>query len=367
MTRAWAKLALLVGSTAVVLVPLELWARSRFDKLSTRLTQIDASAARKVDREHLRLVDIVRPSAAADLIYELVPGVTGRFQDAPYSANSHGMRDRELPEVKPADVYRIALIGDSFAFGWGVDSSACFARLMETQLDKVGNRRVEVLNFGVPGYNTALEAACLERKALAFAPDLVLVQFYFNDYYLPNFLLSEVDKPASCLVALVLELLGKRPPIANTLELPSRSGGIGERDSAVAQWKKDPELVPPEYAYMVGEAGVDTALVRMKTACDARGIPLVLMILDIPPAGMLKMPPGDPRITGAMKQIADLAAKRSIPSIDLLPGFVAQLQQLKLETSDVVLSDADWHPNPKGHVILARLIAQMLREKNLLR
>jgi hypothetical protein len=40
-----------------------------------------------------------------------------------------------------------------------------------------------VLNAAVMGYNTRDEVIYLERRWLAFAPDLVLITFYLNDAY----------------------------------------------------------------------------------------------------------------------------------------------------------------------------------------
>ena len=42
-------------------------------------------------------------------------------------------------------------------------------------------RRVEVVNAGVPGYNTLQERLLLEEKGLGLAPDLVAVSFFLND------------------------------------------------------------------------------------------------------------------------------------------------------------------------------------------
>jgi hypothetical protein len=60
---------------------------------------------------------IHRPSELPGLLYELAPtpkGIAG-------PTNSHGMRDTEpLPAGAPA-VLRVAVLGDSFTFGLGVE------------------------------------------------------------------------------------------------------------------------------------------------------------------------------------------------------------------------------------------------------
>src|SRR5437764_1246115 len=65
-----------------------------------------------------------------------------------YRSNSLGFRDREVPPKSP-DRYRIAVIGDSFAWGQGVEERDRFSNLLEEFLGP----RYEVFNFGRPGNN----------------------------------------------------------------------------------------------------------------------------------------------------------------------------------------------------------------------
>src|SRR4029077_2712374 len=61
-----------------------------------------------------------------------------------------------------------------------------FAKLMETRLNQIphpGLQHVEVINLGVPGYDTLNEAAFFRLKGAALSPDLVLVAYVLNDNY----------------------------------------------------------------------------------------------------------------------------------------------------------------------------------------
>src|SRR5206468_9682819 len=60
------------------------------------------------------------------------------------SRNSLGYRERE-PGPKDPNRYRIAVVGDSFTFGQGIEASERFSNLVEGSLGP----RDEVLNFGV--------------------------------------------------------------------------------------------------------------------------------------------------------------------------------------------------------------------------
>lgn len=103
------------------------------------------------------------------------------FHDYRGASNRLGYRDRDHELAKPAGTYRVVVLGDSIGAGLGV--SRCedtFPAILEASLRRAG-RDVEVLNFSVSGYNTRQEVETLEDKALAFDPDLVLLQYCLND------------------------------------------------------------------------------------------------------------------------------------------------------------------------------------------
>jgi GDSL-like Lipase/Acylhydrolase len=103
--------------------------------------------------------------------------------------NSFGYRDRERTLEKPAGVFRIAVLGDSYTEARGVDMSKTFTALSEGYLRACPGfgSGVEVLNFGVSGYGTGQELLTLEKRVWQFDPDLILLQFFagndlFNNY-----------------------------------------------------------------------------------------------------------------------------------------------------------------------------------------
>ena len=94
--------------------------------------------------------------------------------------NSKGWRDRERVEAKPKDVFRIGILGDSYAEALQVPLEATFWSLLEENLSACGAlepRRVEVLNFGVSSYGTAQELLALRHHVWDYEPDLVVLAF----------------------------------------------------------------------------------------------------------------------------------------------------------------------------------------------
>jgi lysophospholipase L1-like esterase len=120
----------------------------------------------------------IRRTANPRLLFELRPGSSIQAE-VRYSINSLGMRGPEVSEEKPSGVVRVAVIGDSIAFGYWVQEKDAFPRQLERMLG--GPRRVEVLNFGVPGYDLEQYVETVRTRALSFAPDVVVVAFCLND------------------------------------------------------------------------------------------------------------------------------------------------------------------------------------------
>jgi lysophospholipase L1-like esterase len=124
----------------------------------------------------------IRRSANPRLRYELRAGAVAAAE-VEYRVNAAGLRGPEVAEEKPEGTLRVAVLGDSIAFGYWVADEHAFPRQLERILSdtRPGGRRVEVLNFGVPGYNLEQSTEVLRARALRFAPDVVVVALCLND------------------------------------------------------------------------------------------------------------------------------------------------------------------------------------------
>jgi hypothetical protein len=102
-------------------------------------------------------------------------GATGEFVTR-VRYNSRGLRDREFPFDKPAGVRRVLIFGDSFAEGLEVELEDLHAKRLERMLaDRYPASRVEVLNFGVSAYDTAQEWWYFKTEGVKYDPDLVVL------------------------------------------------------------------------------------------------------------------------------------------------------------------------------------------------
>ena len=97
--------------------------------------------------------------------------------------NSLGWRGPETTVAKPAGRIRVACLGGSTTFGTSErDDAHTWVRQLEGQLrQKVPGADIEVLNFGVPGYELMRNLEQLIRVVPQFAPDYVVLFQGYND------------------------------------------------------------------------------------------------------------------------------------------------------------------------------------------
>jgi len=117
------------------------------------------------------------------LIFKFRPNAEGYLIGKYVKINSQGFRDYEYSLDKPDRTYRIAVVGDSITFGWGVSLEDSYPKIIERELNKT--KKVEVLNFGFPGYVSSQELFLIKEKVLAYNPDMIIVGHF----------LASLDKP----------------------------------------------------------------------------------------------------------------------------------------------------------------------------
>lgn len=92
------------------------------------------------------------------------------------TTNADGLRT-EVPKARTPGRRRIALMGDSTVFGWGVDDGGTVADGVQAVL----GADTEVLNAGQPGYSTTMMAWFFDEVLQAYQPDLTVVFIPMHD------------------------------------------------------------------------------------------------------------------------------------------------------------------------------------------
>jgi lysophospholipase L1-like esterase len=288
---------------------------------------------------------LVRPSSTPDVVFELKPNLDGVFLGKPMMTNSHGMRGPEVAGAKTPGTRRIIGLGDSVMFGWGVAYDNSYLGILASELGSL-HAPVEVCNFAVPGYNTAMQVAAFESKALEFDPDLVLLHVVNNDFDLPRFLLE--PRRVWALDRCYLYDLVRR-------------ASQGEREGAWLQPKDldglDParrQKVQERYRHLVGPEAFLNAIRKLADLCGSRGIPVLVIVRNC---------------SGEMwSLVCETATGHGFELLALNPIFARHLAELRPDPTRKAWIETFWlapndpHPNELGHSLIAEAIMRQLAE-----
>jgi hypothetical protein len=291
--------------------------------------------------------------------HRLVPGQRSYTHSFPVATNSQGLRDREFSVLPERGVVRILCLGDSLTFGDGVAVEDTYPKQLEAVLSQEGNARYEVINAGVPSYDTWQEVVYFEEWGIRLKPNIVVMGFYANDpvprpktvraFLTPGGTLKRQGfggvLPDSAVHALkrsrlLLFLRDKASKVANRIRpsfeyLHQHSLLTGTENSFVERgWRE-----------------VDVSLERMAMLRKEHGFKLLLVIFPMPEQLLQDYPR-----THYQSRVQAIADKHGIPSIDLLDSFKREFKGF-----GSLFIEWDGHPNPAAYRITTREIARFVR------
>jgi hypothetical protein len=301
---------------------------------------------------------VSRRSANAELRKELIPGFDGDALGGRVHVNSHGFRGSEVANEKPSGVTRICVVGDSWAFGWGVDQEHVVTAVMQRRLAALG-KSCEVLNFAVPGYNLQQQEIVLREKVLGFSPDILIIAFNIND--LEHIRTGKamvaaesetVTDPVSFrarmwMLLRRIEIFGNTHShlfrlldnVLRSLSIQASSSDFGKS----AYFNKFYEEGSSSFVFL------RDAFRRVEELANTEGFEVCVVYCP----WMIHLNDDNPyRETFA--RVANVGRSNGFSTIDLFPVF------LNRNVSELRISAIDGHPNSLGHEIAADSIATFL-------
>lgn len=221
------------------------------------------------------LGEIIQPSKYTKIIYELRPNISVYYQNVLVGTNSQGWRNKACKVYKENNKIRIIGLGDSFMFGYGISQDETALSFLEKELNARFPQKVwEVINTAVPGYNTVMEVETLEKKALIYKPDIVIMENIGNDFDLPNFIYKPNDNLNIAKSFFIDFLLRRLHLLKENFELI---------DAPIASYRPtrfeyDPRLVPEAYKDMVGWEGFAKAMIKLKEIQKKNNFEVIIFI-----------------------------------------------------------------------------------------
>ena len=255
--------------------------------------------------------------------------------------NNVGFRDRDVPPKD--DKYRIAVVGDSFTWGQGVEESDRFSDLIEQALGP----GYEVFNFGRPGNNMPEHLQVL-TQALDTHPDFVLLQLYINDWETASMVRPE---PPKLLPASIDAYLEKRSIVYDlfrdeTVSLLQNAGVVDGYVSYMERNLRDPNLPNAKRAYGQLAEFID----RARAAHVGVGVVLFPAPDALGPRGR------DYPFRYLHDGTARLCDEKHVPYLDLLP-----LYSTIDDPKTLWVSPFDAHPNAASHRMAADAILKYFK------
>jgi lysophospholipase L1-like esterase len=301
-----------------------------------------APSAGPSDADELWGANVHVRSDRPGLAYELAPNLDCTARGMRIVTNSLGMRDDE-PRDRGDGHVRIAVLGDSMTFGFGVQQGEDFPAQLERMLAE-RSPPVEVLNFGVGGYSLEDELATLRAKVLPLEPDLVVVAYCLND--------PEIDPIQPLQLAFRGVAWWRRSHLLRWIASRIRGRRI-EVHGGGSYWRA---LHAPDGPWWP-EAARD--LDGIRDECRARNVGVVFAILPMLDGRRLegKAPRGAYPWDDVHEHVAREARERGFDVLDLRACFD------DVDPADVLVAPDDSHFNAEGLRRIAAALAARSRER----
>jgi lysophospholipase L1-like esterase len=273
---------------------------------------------------------------------------------------------------------RIAVLGDSIAFGLGLPVDETFPKLLEGSLRR-NHEYARVMNLGLGGYNTYQQVATLDHVIRDVQPDHVVVAFCINDILAasPNMAYVETLAPYRPLLRLrvgqllvrtlvqrdhenfvrkknapavfladhrhlMSEIRGDRVLDDLRVSLEQKLEGANGVHLAVRKYVSDPHLAHFRFA-----------LERLSDLSQRHEFRVVVLVVPYLGEG-----PTNRSVLGVVYAIVEHESLRvGFDLVSAREEFVERgLESLRLRPAEMI------HPNRSGHAILAEVLFAHFRD-----
>jgi lysophospholipase L1-like esterase len=265
--------------------------------------------------------------ADPDLGWAYRPGARARHSSAEFDVqvriHERGFRG-EPWQLEGDERRRLLLLGDSFAFGWGVEEDAALGARVQALLPAW-----QVLNAGVSGYGTGQQLLVLEALLASTQPDAVAVVFCANDLFESGAPVTYgARKPFYRLTDGELELHGQ----------PVRRSWLERKSQLYRAWKK--QSWERRFAHSERDPAAEWALTRALFRAMRARLSSASRAGHPPPLILLSE-------TDELAQLA--ASEDGIEHVDLRPTLT------RAGPSAHFPQDGHW--TPRGHELVGRALA----------
>lgn len=284
--------------------------------------------------------------SSTELGWIFPPDTTGIYKSSgrhtPVATNTWGLRG---PEVSTDTLARrLLVLGDSYAFGWGMEDEVGLVRLLEQGLRrKFPGSPVEVINGSIPGYSIYQQIRMLEyvqkrSEIHTVVATLSLANDLIDEKRIRRFVPDRLEEFS----------YQWRDPVSRTARIISASSVLTFIDQRTFNLQFSLVNTRDECRDLA-----DESLRTLATTCRKAGLPLVWVIVpraqEIRPGGSWRR-----ALNGATDRLRwhflGLAAELQVPAVDLKPVL------LEVQAREEAYLSGDTHWTEAGHRAVAQAV-----------
>jgi lysophospholipase L1-like esterase len=257
-------------------------------------------------------------------------------------SNTRSNQDYSYSKIKSKNTFRIAVIGDSFTFGDGVQLDDTFSKRLERMLRlENSSLSAEVLNFGVPGNATVHEVEVAKKAINDYHPDLLILQITLNDPEVAPFRQRAQAEINHALANPLFKYSHLLRYIAKRIYFSRSHKDYKEYYTQIFENKENWKLF-------------QDSLLEIQELAQKNNTPLIAALFPLFYGQMSS----DYPFTELHQKIRSLLRERKFPLIDLLP-FYREIPANRLE----IIPGKDGHPNEIAHRIAAEALYEWLKKR----
>jgi len=307
---------------------------------------------------------LIQSVAGSGLLYELRPGMITEWRGVMVATRAdESRRVTTLQTESPTGGLKIAVIGDSTPFGWGVPYEATYPEVFGAHLAGALRAPVEVRNFCVPGYNIHQNLAAFRRYVASWRPDLLVLHYDHNDVEASDAVVVESMAPEygdNALHSAAIKLLRRE-----LLRLQSQGGGVfgGRTRDDVMSLEGGYSCVYGGERYLRHLA----ALAALGHEADRMGIPVVAVMWECH-LQAVEDPRRQPYYKNVVAPLVSYMQKAGFHVLSLFDAYQGVMRANSWRSLQPLwMTPADLHPTVQGHDAIGRWLFEFVcREPGML-
>jgi len=304
------------------------------------------------------------------------PNSRDRFErlgeiDLFFEVNNLGFHDIDR-EVKKNEVFRVAVIGDSFTAARSVAISETWTQVTEKRLSDAFGRPIEVINLGISGTGTAIHARIAEKYLPLLNPDLLLHIYTVGDQQDDSYpgLMNDCYRG----FVLVYQEISVREVLTRKIDQISHRRMFGwlmkyfysfrAINFYTNLWPRMNVLRQSDLgmSWRVDKQAVDTAdgIGRMRDISKKLGAEFVTIPMPLKGLGSAS----EPIALDSIDEVSDAAKKTGVRLIDIRPILAAEIASRGIQSKEMFWR-YDGHHNRLGNDVLGSVIANVILTQGL--